>query len=100
MTLHPPAHPSAQGTTARQRFGHITDHRPATGRPGNHLETYRVRDEETGTTYVFSDTDIVTEGLRTLRTGERVRFLIDDDRRRRASYVIRLDLPEPCEYYQ
>ncbi len=42
----------------------------------------------------------MTEGLRTIRTGERVRFLIDHASPPHASYVIRLDLPDIDEYYK
>jgi len=75
-----------------QRFGHVTGRRPSAGTPGGYL----VRDDETGITYPFSFADIVTEGLRTIRTGEHVRFLIDNGH---ASYVIRLDLPDIEAYY-
>jgi hypothetical protein len=37
------------------------------------MGTYFIRDDETGTIYSFSYADIVTEGFRTIRTGERVR---------------------------
>jgi hypothetical protein len=91
------AQAAGHSTSGNQRFGHITGHRPAAESPPG---TYLVRDEETGTTYAFDDTDIVTEGLRILRAGERVRFLIDQDHQRRACYVIRLDLPDVREYYR
>ena len=86
------------GTTANQRFGHITG-------PGNGPEhdprngDCRVRDDETGITYTFSYADIVTEGFRSLRPGERVRFLLDPSRPGRAAYVIRLDMPDVEDYY-
>jgi hypothetical protein len=75
----------------RQRFGHVAGR--STGEPG----VYVVRDDETGLAYPFGYTDIVTEGLRTISTGERVRFLIDNGH---ATYVIRLDLPDIEAYYQ
>ena len=70
--------------------------RPGTAaQPGTHL----VRDDETGITYAFGYADIVTEGLRSIRAGERVRFLIDRARPGHATYVIRLDLPDITELY-
>jgi hypothetical protein len=47
----------------------------------------------------FSYADIVTEGFRTIRTGERVRFLADPADPGHAVYVIRLDLPDAEQYY-
>lgn len=41
----------------------------------------------------------MTEGFRTIRTGERVRFLVDAADASRAIYVIRLDLPDVEAYY-
>jgi hypothetical protein len=93
----PDRSPAAPGRDhAGQRFGHITDHPARTGtQPGTHL----VHDDKTGITYAFGYADIVTEGLRSLRAGERVRFLIDQARPGHATYVIRLDLPEITELY-
>jgi hypothetical protein len=96
-----PASPSQgpdAGSRRGQRFGHVTGHRPAHGTAGTG-DGFLLRDDDTGTTYSFGYADIVTEGLRTVRTGERVRFLIDHTRPGRASYVIRLDLPDVTEYY-
>ena len=62
-------------------------------------DAYLVRDDSTGITYSFDHTDIVTEGFRTVRRGERVRFLIDHAHPGKASYVIRLDLPDVEAYY-
>lgn len=93
-----PVEPAGRGAPGGQRFGHVTGRDPAarghTG-PGRYL----VRDDETGITYTFGYADIVTEGLRTIRTGERVRFLLDQAHPERASYVIRLDLPDIAEFY-
>ena len=94
-----PATASARSSRGGQRFGHVTGHRPAT-ESGSEPDAYLVRDDETGITYWFGYTDIVTEGLRTIRTGERVRFLIDYAVPGHVSYVIRLDLPDIREYYQ
>jgi len=85
---------------SRQRFGRITDRDTSGSGPEGRLGTYVVRDEETGETYSFSYAEIVTEGFRTIRTGERVRFLTDPARPDRAVYVIRLDLPDVDDYYR
>lgn len=55
--------------------------------------------ELTGETYSFSYADIVTDGLRAIRTGERFRFLIDLANPEHAVYVIRLDLPAVEDLY-
>lgn len=84
----------------RQRFGRVVERRPfgsgQTGRTG----VYVVRDVDTGEDYTFMYADIVTEGFRTIRTGERVRFIADPDRPGEATYIIRLDLPEVEAYYR
>jgi hypothetical protein len=97
---HDPAGQRGGDTRGGQRFGHVTGRRPDAAGPGAHPGTYLVRDDETGITYTFGYTEIVTEGLRTIRTGERVRFLIDDAHPGHAAYVIRLDLPDTAEYYK
>lgn len=79
---------------AGQHFGCVTQPGPASTSPG----TYLVRDDDTSVTYSFTYADIVTEGLRTIRPGERVRFLIDPLDSEHASYVIRLDLPDIEDY--
>lgn len=81
--------------TRTHRFGRVIDLAGSEESGG-----YLVRDEESGSTYRFSDADIVTEGFRTARVGERVRFLIDPGQPGQAHYVIRLDLPEVGEYYE
>jgi hypothetical protein len=83
-----------------QRFGRITDRQPSGSGPGGRMGTYFVRDDETGTVYSFSYADIVTEGFRTIRTGERVRFLMEPTDADHAMYVIRLDVPDAEEYYR
>ena len=83
-----------------QRFGHVTGHRPSATGHGAQTGTYLVRDDDSGITYSFGYTDIVTEGLRSIRTGEHVRFLIDHAHPGYARYVIRLDLPDIESYYQ
>lgn len=82
-----------------QRFGHVTGGRPGANGQGAQPDTYLVRDDSSGITYSFDHTDIVTEGFRTVRRGERVRFLIDRAHPGKASYVIRLDLPDVEAYY-
>jgi hypothetical protein len=77
----------------------VADRHASGGGPGGRQGTYYVRDDETGTTYSFSDADIVTEEFRTIRTGERVRFLTDPADSVRAVYVIRLDLPDLEAFY-
>ncbi len=83
-----------------QRFGRVVDRRPSGSGPGGRLGTYFVRDDETGETCSFSYAEIVTEGFRTIRTGERVRFLTDPADPGHAVYVIRLDLPDIEQYYR
>ncbi len=82
-----------------QRFGRITDRQPSGSCPAGRQGTYFVRDDETGATYSFNYADSVTEGFRTIRTGERVRFLTDPTAADHAVYVIRLDLPDVEEFY-
>jgi hypothetical protein len=78
----------------------VTDRQPSGSGPDGRFGTYFVRDDETGITRSFSYPDIVTEGFRTIRTGERVRFLVDAADSGRAVYVIRLDLPDVDAYYE
>ncbi|GLW10223.1 hypothetical protein Misp01_53510 [Microtetraspora sp. NBRC 13810] len=86
--------------TGRQRFGYIVDRMPHGSGRGGRQGTYVVRDADTGTHHSFMYADIVTEGFRTIRTGERVRFLVDPEEPERACYVIRLDLPSVEDYYR
>ena len=87
------------GGDGGQRFGRITDRQPSGCGPGGRMGTYFVQDDQTGTVYTFDYSDIVTEGFRTIRTGERVRFLTDPAAPGHAVYVIRLDLPDVEAYY-
>jgi hypothetical protein len=89
----------ATSTPRGQRFGRTGRRSSARGADGD-ADSYLVRDDETGITYSFSFTDIVTEGFRAIRTGERVRFLIDPADPGHAVYVIRLDLPDIGDYYR
>jgi hypothetical protein len=91
---------AAESPSGRQRFGRVTDRRPSGSGPGGKLGTYFVRDDETGGTRSFSYADIVTEGFRTIRTGERVRYLADPADPGHAAYVIRLDLPDVEAFYE
>jgi hypothetical protein len=94
------AEANADAVVGGQRFGRIVDRQPSGSGPNGRMGTYFVRDDETRTVYSFSYADIVTEGFRTIRTGERVRFLTDSADAGRAVYVIRLDLPDVEAYYQ
>jgi hypothetical protein len=99
----PTGRPSAEqagGALGGQRFGRITDRKPSGSGPDGRFGTYFVRDDETSTTCSFNYADIVTEGFRTIRTGERIRFLTDPAQPGHALYVIRLDLPDVEEYYE
>jgi hypothetical protein len=87
------------GGAGRQRFGRVVDRRPSGSGPAGNLGTYFVRDDESGEILAFDYSDIVTEGFRTIRTGERVRFLADGGDPVHAVYVIRLDLPDVEAYY-
>lgn len=81
-------------------LGRIVDRRPTGGGHNGRLGAYVVEDEDTGRLYTFDYTDIVTEGFRTIRTGERVRFHLASTPTWRAQFVIRLDQPDPEAYYQ
>ncbi|SRR6266568_5664031 len=99
MNTHPDtARGNHAGARTGQRFGHVIGHRPSPSETGGH-PGYLIRDGETGITYSCDYADIVTEGLRAIRTGERVRFLIDHAHPGHASYIIRLDLPDIGDYY-
>lgn len=89
---------TTKDTRDAQRFGRIVDRRPSGSGPGGRMGTYFVRDDQDGAVRTFSYADIVTEGFRTIRTGERVRYLTDPAMPGQASYVIRLDLPDTQEY--
>ena len=79
--------------------GVIVDRRPSGGGLTGSLGAYIVRDKDDGHHYTFDYTDIVTEGFRTIRTGERVRFHVSAERPGRAEFVVRLDQPDPAEFY-
>lgn len=83
----------------RQRFGHVVERRPHGSGYAGRAGTYVVRDDESGEDCTFSYVDIVTEGFRTVRVGERVRFLADPEQPGTATYVIRLDLPDVEAHY-
>lgn len=82
------------------RQGTIVDRRPSGGGPTGALGSYIVRDDEDQRYYGFDYRQIATEGFRTVRTGERVRFHISTESPDRAEFVIRLDQPDPAEYYR
>ncbi|MGW3496151.1 hypothetical protein [Streptomyces sp. NPDC001020] len=82
------------------RHGTIVDTRPSGGGPRGVLSSYIVQDDEDERYYGFDYRQIVTEGFRTIRPGERVRFHISAESPDRAEFVIRLDQPDPAEYYR
>ncbi|MDQ1024806.1 cold shock CspA family protein [Streptomyces umbrinus] len=82
------------------RHGTIVDRRPSGGGLSGTLGTYVVQDDEDERYYSFDYRQIVTEGFRTIRTGERVRFQASTDSPGQAEFVIRLDQPDPAEYYR
>ncbi|RFU86605.1 hypothetical protein DY218_11875 [Streptomyces triticagri] len=81
------------------RFGVVVDRSSEGDGTGAPIGMYVLRDEEDGHHYSFSYTDIVTEGFRTIRIGERVRFHLAELPAWRAEFVIRLDQPDPAAYY-
>ncbi|MFK0111617.1 hypothetical protein [Streptomyces sp. NPDC091217] len=83
-----------------QRHGTIVDRRPSGGGLSGALGSYVVRDDEDDRYYGFDYRQIVTEGFRTIRTGEHVRFHVSAERPDQAEFVIRLDQPDPAEYYR
>jgi hypothetical protein len=95
METEPPENP---GDT-QPRFGHIVDRRPYGGGSNGRVGTFVVQDDEDGRHYSFDYTDIVTEGFRTVRTGEKVRFLVAAGGSWRAEFVIRLEGPAPEAFY-
>jgi hypothetical protein len=80
--------------------GTIVDRRPSGGGLSGALGSYVVRADEDERYYGFDYRQIVTEGFRTIRTGERVRFHVSAESPDRAEFVIRLDQPDPAEYYR
>ena len=88
--------------TARddQRIGQVVDRQPFGSGQQGRTGTYFVRDADTGTHYSFNYMDIVTEGFRTIRVGERVRFFLDPEHPTHAHYVIRLDQPDIEDFYR
>lgn len=82
------------------RHGVIVDRRPSGGGPTGAVGAFVVQDEADGHYYTFDYREIVTEGFRTIRTGERVRFHVAAARPGGAEFVVRLDQPDPAEYYQ
>jgi hypothetical protein len=81
------------------RNGIVVDRRQSGGGPSGTLGAYVVQDETDGHTYTFDYLQIVTEGFRTIRVGERVRFHVTPARPGSAEFVIRLNQPDPAEYY-
>lgn len=81
------------------RHGLIVDRRPSGGGYTGSMGAYVVQDDVDGRYYTFDYAQIVTEGFRTIRTGERVRFHTAGASPGRAEFVVRLDQPDPAEYY-
>jgi hypothetical protein len=81
------------------RYGTIIDRRPTGGGPSGRLGLYVIEDEEDGRHYTCDYTDIVTDGFRTVRTGERVRFHVPHAGSWQAQFVIRLNQPDAEDYY-
>ncbi|MBQ1096992.1 hypothetical protein KBY55_13020 [Streptomyces sp. b94] len=88
------------GGSGEPRHGTIVDRRPSGGGASGSLGSYTVRDDADERYYSFDYRQIVTEGFRTIRTGEHVRFHISAVSPGRAEFVIRLDQPDPAEYYK
>ncbi|WP_229913937.1 hypothetical protein [Streptomyces capitiformicae] len=59
-----------------------------------------IRDDEDERYYSFDYRQIVTEGFRTIRAEEHVRFHVSSESPDRAEFVIRLAQPDPAEYYR
>ncbi|MFF9689186.1 hypothetical protein [Streptomyces sp. NPDC014623] len=88
------------GLSAREAANQIRPGRPVLcADPSEALGSSIVQDDEDQRYYGFDCRQIVTEGFRTIRTGERVRFHVSGVRPDRAESVIRLDQPDPSEYY-
>ncbi|MER6613996.1 hypothetical protein ACWGJT_02000 [Streptomyces xantholiticus] len=81
------------------RHGTIVERRASGGGLNGTVGAYTVQDDEDQRYYTFDYRQIVTEGFRTIRTGERVRFHVSADGFGRAEFVIRLDQPDPSEFY-
>lgn len=82
------------------RHGVIVDRRASGGGLNGAVGSYTVQDDEDQCYYSFDYRQIVTEGFRTIRTGERIRFHISAESPGRAEFVIRLGRPDPSEYYR
>jgi hypothetical protein len=83
-----------------QHYGRIVDRTAYGGGMTGRTGLYTVVDERDEHRYVFDYSDIVTEGFRTVVVGERARFLIDPGDRTRARFVVRLDSPDPEQFYE
>lgn len=82
------------------RHGTIVDRLPSGGGLDGAAGLYTVQDDEDQRYYGFDYRQIVTEGFRTIRTGERVRFHLSAESPDRAEFVIRLNQPDPAEFYR
>ena len=89
-----------ESAPSQRRSGEIIDRQPHGSGFRGRMGTYFVQDGETGEHFGFDYSDIVTEGFRTIRVGERVRFFTSTADAERASFVIRLDQPDVEDFYQ
>lgn len=92
----------APSLASRQHFGHVVAaaRRSPGGEPAERGRYYTASDDESGVLVSFQHADIVTEGLRVVRPGERIRFVADDALPGRALFVIRLDVPDVEDFYR
>jgi hypothetical protein len=81
-------------------FGRIIDRRGFGDGPRGRVGTFVLQDEADDHSHSFEYTDIVTEGFRTIRTGEPVRFHLPRTDAWRATSVIRPDQPAPEAFYR
>jgi hypothetical protein len=82
-----------------QRFGRIADRKPSPA-AGRGVVSAPTSATTRPARPAPSATPISSPGFRTIRAGERIRFLTDSSDPSHAGYVIRLDLPDVEEYYQ
>ncbi|MGW2081965.1 hypothetical protein ACWCOW_34475 [Streptomyces sp. NPDC001939] len=85
-------------TGSAARLGRVAARAAHGGGADGRLGLYTIEDDQDGAPYVFDYTDIATEGFKTVRIGERVRFHTTDEAGR-AVHVVRLELPDPDDYY-
>lgn len=104
----PPAHPAQP--VAPSHSPELLRNGPTQGRPSQDhpdgggprpaLGSCGIQDNEDEQYYAFDYREIVTEGLRTIRTDERVRFHASIESPDAVEFVSCLDQPHPAEYYR